>query len=90
MESKVALIASISSSPYLLAKAGVLKGKKYTVGLTEQARETLGIFEREHYSDNLVVQDGKLITATGSGFIQFGTLIGKALNLSFDERWYQG
>lgn len=90
MESKVSLIASISSSPYLLARAGVLKGKNYTVGLTEEARESLGIFEREHYSDDLVVQDGKIITAIGSGFIQFAKSIGKALDLSFDEGWYQG
>ena len=89
MERNVSLIASISSSPYLLAKAGVLKGKKYTVGLTEEAREVLGVFEQEHYSNDLIVQDGKFITAVGSGFLQFGILIGKSLNLSFDERWYQ-
>jgi protein deglycase len=90
MERKVSLIASISSSPYLLAKAGVLKGKKYTVGLTEEAREALGVFEQEHYSNDRIVQDGKFITAIGSGFLPFGILVGKSLNLSFDERWYQG
>lgn len=57
--------------------------------MTKENREALGIFENEYYSDDLVVQDGKLITARGSGFIQFGLLIGKALNLSFDEKWYQ-
>ena len=65
MESNVSLIASISSSPFLLAKAGVLKGKKYTIGMTKENREALGIFENEYYSDDLVVQDGKLITARG-------------------------
>ena len=89
MERKVSLIASISSSPYLLAKAGILKGRKYTVGLTKEAREALGVFEQDYYSDDIVVQDGKFITAVGRAFLQFGILIGKTLNLSFDERWYK-
>lgn len=83
------IIASISSSPTLLAKAGVLKGKKFTVGLTKEAIEKLGVFEKENYSEDLVVQDGNIITARGRGFIRFGICFGKALNLKFDERWYR-
>jgi protein deglycase len=90
VESQVTSIGSISSSPYLLAKAGVLKGKSYTVGLTEEARDQSGIFEKENYSEDLVVQDGKVITARGSGFIKFGACFGRALNLDFDENWYKG
>ena len=86
---KEKVIASISSSPFLLAKAGILKGKKYTVGMTEEDMEIVGVFEKENYSDELVVQDGNIITARGRGFIRFGTYLGKALNLEFDERWYQ-
>ncbi|WP_163103165.1 DJ-1/PfpI family protein [Peribacillus alkalitolerans] len=82
------VIASISSSPLLLAKAGVLKGKKYTVGLTEETINSSGVFETENYLQDLVVQDGHLITARGRGFITFGKLFGKALDLKFDERWY--
>jgi protein deglycase len=89
LEKKVSVIASISSSPFLLAKAGLLKGKHYTVGITEEARILSGVFESDNYSDELVVQDGKLITARGRGFIRFGKILGEALNLSFDERWYR-
>ncbi|MEH6942634.1 DJ-1/PfpI family protein [Bacillus sp. JJ722] len=89
MEKRVSVIASISSSPFLLAKSDVLKGKKYTIGMTKEVRDKLGIFESENYSDDLVVQDGKIITARGRGFVQFGVLLGKQLNLSFDEKWYQ-
>ncbi|USK36520.1 DJ-1/PfpI family protein (plasmid) [Bacillus sp. F19] len=89
IESKVSVIASISSSPYLLAKAGILKGKKYTIGMTKENREMTGVFERENYCESLVVQDGNLITARGRGFIRFGTLFGKALNLTFDDNWYK-
>ncbi len=82
------LIASISSSPFLLAKAGVLKGKKYTIGMTEEDRKKTQVFAEENYSNELVVQDGKLITARGRGFISFGKYVGNALNLDFNDRWY--
>ncbi|MET3727094.1 MAG: DJ-1/PfpI family protein [Bacillota bacterium] len=89
IQDKVTVIASISSSPYLLAKAGVLKGKKYTIGMTEENREMTGVFEKENYCDSLVVQDGNLITARGRAFVRFGTLFGNTLNLTFDENWYK-
>ncbi|WP_108669251.1 DJ-1/PfpI family protein [Peribacillus acanthi] len=82
------VIASISSSPLLLAKAGVLKGKKYTVGLPPEAINNIGVFEPANYSQDLVVQDGHIITARGRGFITFGKLLGRALNLKFDDHWY--
>lgn len=87
--SKATVIASISSSPFLLAKAGVLLNRKYTVGLTKEGMEKLGVFQMGNYSDELVVQDGNLITARGRGFIRFGVALGKALNLEFDEKWYR-
>jgi len=82
------IIASISSSPALLAKAGLLKNKKYTVGLMEEARKASGLFEGANYIDELIVQDGNLITARGSAFIEFGIQFGKLLNLQFEEGWY--
>lgn len=87
---KGAIIASISSAPSLLAKAGVLKNKKYTVGLSPEGMDKLGFFDLNYFSKDLVVQDGNIITARGKGFIDFGITVGKALNLSFDESWYQG
>lgn len=88
LSAKGGIIASISSSPYLLAKAGVLKNKKYTVGLPLDGMEQLGGFELHNYSDELVVQDGNIITARGRGFIPFGICFGHALKLNFDENWY--
>ena len=83
------IIASISSSPLLLAKAGALKGKKFTVGMTKEEIERVGVFEKENYSKEFVVQDGNIITARGRGFIRFGKYFGNALNLEFEESWYQ-
>lgn len=86
---KETVIASISSSPFLLEKAGVLIGKKYTVGMTKENMEKSGVFDIENYSEDMVVQDGNIITARGRGFVRFGNYLGKALNLDFDDRWYQ-
>lgn len=83
------IIASISSSPTLLAKAGLLKDKTYTVGLREEAIKQLDFFQYELYSNDLNVQDGNIITARGRGFISFGIAFGKALGLQFDENWYR-
>jgi protein deglycase len=83
------IIASISSSPILLAKAGVLKGKKYTVGLTKECMIQSEVFEMANFSEELVVRDGNIITARGRGFIRFGKYLGEALNLTFDENWYK-
>jgi protein deglycase len=87
--SKETVIASISSSPFLLAKAGLLRDRKFTIGMTVENMEKLGVFEIGNYSEEIVVQDGNIITARGRGFIRFGIYFGRALNLKFDEKWYQ-
>jgi protein deglycase len=65
-----------------------LARKKYTVGIPEEVLPQLEVFEGENYSKDLVVQDGNLITARGSRFIQFGISFGRVLGLAFDENWY--
>ncbi|MGU3470747.1 DJ-1/PfpI family protein [Paenibacillus sp. D51F] len=87
---KELIIAAISSSPYLLARAGLLKNRKYTIGMYEEDRKQTGIFNEENYSTDLVVQDGNILTARGRGFIEFGNRLGKLLNLDFDPNWYKG
>lgn len=60
-------LAAICVAPIILAKAGVLAGKKATVwtsALDKSGRETL----KEHgalYSEDAVARDGKIITANG-------------------------
>lgn len=84
------IIAAISSSPYLLAKAGLLKDHKYTVGMKEEQRKEAGVFKEENYCNDLVVQDGNILTARGRAFIEFGKRLGHLLNLEFDSNWYLG
>ncbi len=89
-DNKDLIIAAISSSPYLLARAGVFENRKYTIGMYEADRKQTGLFKEENYCNDLVVQDGNILTARGRGFIEFGIRLGRLLKLDFDPNWYIG
>lgn len=77
---KEKLVAAICMGPLILAKAGVLKGKKATVfpTLAEEMKQ-----EGVNYSANPVERDGSIITADGpDSAAVFGQEIIKALVLS--------
>jgi protease I len=61
------VLASICISPVILAKAGVLKGKRATVWSSSVDREPVRILEEQGalYQKNPVVVDGKIVTANG-------------------------
>jgi 4-methyl-5(b-hydroxyethyl)-thiazole monophosphate biosynthesis len=68
------LIAAICAGPEFLAKAGILKGKRYTTSETPQVYEENNEpdpFPRETYEESRIVQDGNIITAQGHAFIDF-------------------
>lgn len=76
------LIASISSSPILLSKAGLLTGKDFTSGYFMQMAETFPFVEKEHFIHKPVVEDGNIITGIGMFFREFAE---KVLNrLGYD------
>jgi protease I len=61
------LLAAICVSPAILAKAGVLKGKKATVWSRPMDKSAIKILEENSviYQPESVVVDGKIITANG-------------------------
>lgn len=61
------VLASICISPVILAKAGVLKGKKATVWSSLMDKGPVRILEENEaiYQDKSVVVEGKIITANG-------------------------
>ncbi|MDI6602804.1 MAG: DJ-1/PfpI family protein [Patescibacteria group bacterium] len=61
------VLASICISPVILAKAGVLKGKKATVWSSPINRGPVRILEENGaiYQDKSVVVEGKIVTANG-------------------------
>ncbi len=84
-----AIIAAISSAPIVLAKAGVLSGHNYTVGVSMEFLSESGFFEVDNYIDGPLVQDRNIITARGSYFIGFAVAFGRKLGLEFNPSWYK-
>ncbi len=84
-----AMVAAISSAPFLLAKAGSLKSQRYTVGFTKEQRDFIGVFNETNYIDAPLVKEGRILTAKGPYFIDFGIQLGKMLELDFDSNWYR-
>jgi len=75
------VLAAICISPVILAKAGVLKGKRATVW-NDWAKTQAKILEREGaiFENKSVVIDGKIITANGPGAAKdFGKAIFEVL-----------
>ena len=76
------VLASICISPTILAKAGVLKGKRATIWSSPMQRGPVRILEENGaiYQDEDVVVDGKIITGKGpEAAEEFGKTIVEAL-----------
>ena len=69
------VFAAISSSPLLLAKAGVLKGKKFTAGFFMQMAEVYPFIEKENFTHEGVVCDENVITGIGMFFREFAEAV---------------
>lgn len=84
------IIASISSSPILLAKAGVLEGKKYCAGLFEEDIDEYDFLNREYIIKAPLVVDRNIITAMGMAYREFAIEVGRKLKFDCDEGWFSG
>lgn len=69
------VFAAISSSPILLSKAGVLKGKKFTSGYFMQMADTFDFVEKENFVHKGIVEDGNVITGIGMFFREFAVAV---------------
>ncbi len=77
------ILAAICISPTILAKAGVLQGKKATVWTNPMKKEPKEILEKNGavFQDESVVQDGNIITANGPSAVEeFGKKIVEVLS----------
>ncbi len=82
---KKKLIAAICIAPTILAKAGVLKGKKATVWSNDMDKTGIKIIQLNDgiYERSSIVKDGNIITAENAEFAQeFGEAIAEELTKS--------
>ncbi len=69
------VFAAISSSPLLLSKAGILRGKKFTSGYFMQMADTFNFVEKENFIHKGIVEDGNVITGIGMFFREFAEAV---------------
>ena len=69
------VFAAISSSPLLLAKAGILKNKKFTAGFFMQMADKFEFIDKGNFFHKGVVCDGNVITGIGMFFTEFAEIV---------------
>lgn len=84
------LIGAICSGPLLLAKAGLLKGKKFTSSIYMDFFDFLPFLERNNYVPSPIVVDGNIVTAGGANFNGFAVTMAHKLGFSCPEKIFSG
>lgn len=79
------LIASISSSPILLAKAGILDEVKFTAGFFMQMADIFEFINKKNFIHQPIIKDKNIITAIGFAFREFAEAVLKELGLDVGE-----
>ena len=74
------VFAAISSSPLLLSKAGILRGKKFTAGYFMQMADTFPFIEKDNFIHKGIVEDGSVITGIGMFFREFAEAVLRRFN----------
>jgi 4-methyl-5(b-hydroxyethyl)-thiazole monophosphate biosynthesis len=94
MDQRGRLVAAICGGPLLLAKAGILTDRPYTVGLYRRFRDLLDCFNEALFEYAPLVEAGNVLTAQGYAFVEFGLRIGERLGAVGDPEavraYYRG
>ncbi|MGF7142751.1 4-methyl-5(b-hydroxyethyl)-thiazole monophosphate biosynthesis [Anaerotaenia torta] len=85
LKNREILIASISCSPLLLAKAGLLSEVKFTAGIFMQMVDLFSFIKKENFIHQPVVKDKNIITSIGFAFREFAKLVLNELGLEVGE-----
>lgn len=84
------VIGAICSGPLLLARAGVLAGKKFTASIYMDLFDFCPFLERENFVAAPAVVAGNIVTAGGSNFNGFAVEIAHLLGLECPDRILSG
>lgn len=81
------VFAAISSSPILLSKAGILRGKKFTSGYFMQMAEVFDFVDKSNFIHKGVIEDGNVITGIGMFFREFAETVLRRFEYDFGENF---
>jgi protein deglycase len=84
------IIGSISSSPILLAKAGLLDDHTFCAGLFEEVIDAYTFIPKKNIVRTPIHQDRNLITAIGFAFREFAITIAAAMGIEGEENSFKG
>ncbi len=93
LDERGVLLAAICSGGYVLARAGILSNRPYTVTFTQEQRTFLGCFDEQGFRYEPVITDGNVITAQGHAFVAFGLSVARQLRGELSEEarvFYEG
>ncbi|HEX2910761.1 MAG TPA: DJ-1/PfpI family protein [Chloroflexia bacterium] len=85
MQEKGKIVAAICSGGFVVAKAGLLEKRPYTVTLSSEQRRFLGIPETGFRYEPLIEVDN-IITAQGHAYVEFGLRVAERLGIQNIER----
>lgn len=85
LKDKDILIASISSSPMLLAKAGLLENVHFTSGIWDEISQHLDFIPYHNMVHQPLVKDRNIITAMGLAFKEFAEMVIRTLGIDACE-----
>lgn len=85
------LISSMSSSPMLLAKAGILEGVKFTSGLFEETLDEFDYLEKENIVRQPIYYDEEhnILTAIGFAFREFAIESSRLIDLRSEIKYFR-
>lgn len=84
------VIGSISSSPLLLGKAGLLTGRRFCHGVFEEFIDAFPVLPREGVVRAKLVEDGSLVTACGEAFREFAAAVARKVGLDYPDTVFTG
>ncbi len=83
-------IGAICSGPMLLARAGILKNKKFTASIYMDFFDFCPFLDKENYVAAPAVVSGNIVTAGGSNFNGFAVEMARLLGLECPDRILSG
>lgn len=83
-------IGAICSGPVLLARAGLLRGRKYTASIFAEVFDFCPFLERENFVPAPVVVAGDIVTAGGLNCTGFAVAMARLLGFSCPDRIMSG